>query len=1137
MEITLTQSRCYFSGASPSKFTRKGMLALVLLFFQVVPSQGTVVSPADGKIALSVKSAPLRQVLQEIEQQSQLRFFYSTDQINTRRKVSINFNGPMDQMLDKLFYGTDIFWQIKGRQILLMKKKAVPLQSTAPEKQPGKTPVLPEETSSTTFHPIAKFADVPPPQKIAKGVVKDENGEGLPGVSVLVKGTQRGTITDVDGNYSIEVPNENTVLTFSFVGFVTQELVVGSRASLDVTMLVDNKALNEIVVVGFGTMRKTDLTGSIVTANLEAFKESPNINILQSLKGAIPGLDIGQTNQAGAEPSIQIRGRNTINGNRSVLIILDGIIYNGRLGDINPADIESVNILKDASSKSIYGAQAANGVILITTKSRTQNTKPTITYSTYAATQSPTSNMRLRNGEEKKQIIRDIYYQNAYLGPDYTEQNPNWTFNQTELVPENMRGIEEGTDFDWWDALTNPGFLTDHALTINGSTEKTSYYLSGGFTKQKGFLLNDNYNRSSIRININSEISKWLTVGANTFGSFTDYSGIYPDMEAMKLTSPFVKPTDENGEYLIFPSGATNIINPFLSAQAHNKDVKNRFNGTFYGIVKIPFIEGLEYRLNYSNDYMAESYFNGNQYDANLTGAIQKNNQRRLDLTIDNILSYENRFGDHGVSATIVSGYRNNEFEATSARGTNVSNISLSYNSLQQATIQQISSGGWKETFLYQMGRFNYNYQNTYMLTATMRRDGYSGFSNDNKFAVFPSVGFAWVLSNNSFLQTPKIDHLKIRASYGLNGNMTSRYSSLARVTTSDASRYVFGDGATSMGQSFSSLANNDLRWEKTNGLNFGLDFDLFNNRVSGAIDYYNNTTTDLLWNIVIPQISGFSSISSNVGKIRNTGLEILLSATLLRKKDFEWTVNFNYADNRNKILSLLGEDKNNDGKEDDLPGSNLFIGKSIGTIFDYQIQGIWQMDDEIMTGYYPGAYRIVDQNNDGTITAEHDRVFLGRTEPAYTIGVQSEMKYKNFTFRFFVNTIQGGRDGYLGANIPSNVGSTGNFANLNTFNYDLWSISNPNGKYAVGWSIPQINPTPYYSRSFIRLQDIALAYEFDNSLLKKIGMRNLKMFASGKNLWTITNWDGWDPETGQGVNSNAYPVLKSLSLGLELSF
>ncbi|GAA4446637.1 TonB-dependent receptor [Ravibacter arvi] len=1090
------------------------------------------------KVTLTGRNTSVESIFRTIEKQTGYVFFYDSADIRSK-KISVNLREvSLAEALEKCFAELPLTYRIIGKTIAVRKKdkKTAGRAESTQLTELTAPATLPVQQALSPLQQELKALPLPAFRRIS-GKVTDENGESLPGVNILIKGTQQGTTTDADGNFRIDVQNEGNILVFSFVGYITQEVLAEGRSTLNITLETDNKALQEVVVVGYGTMKKNDLTGSIVTANLNAFKEAPNTNILQSIKGSIPGLTIGQTNQAGAEPSIQIRGRNTINGNAAVLIVLDGIIYNGRLGDINPADIESVNILKDASSKAIYGAQAANGVILITTRSKSKDKKPTITYTTYLATQTPTSRMRLRNAEEKKRIIRDIYYLKSYLGPDYTEPNPAWDFAQTELVPENLKGIENGTDFDWWNALSNPGFLTDHALSLNGATEKTSYYLSGGFTKQKGFLMNDNYRRNSIRINLSTAVTDWLTIGANTFGSFTNYSGIYPNMYAMKLTSPFVKPWDDQGDLVVYPTGATNIINPFLSAQADNKDIKNRFNGTFYGIVKLPFVEGLTYRLNYSNDYLVESYFNSNRYESNLTGFVTKNSQTRLDRTIDNILSYDNRFGDHGISATLVAGYRKNEFESTVGQGSNLSNLSLSYNSLQQATIQQIYSGAWKESFLYQMGRFNYNYRNTYLLTATLRRDGFSGFSQDNKFALFPSVGLAWVLSNHPFLEIPKVDLLKLRASYGLNGNMTSRYSSLARVTTADASKYVFGDGATSLGQSLTSLSNKNLQWEKTKGLNVGLDFGLLNNRIGGSIEYYSTTTTDLLWNIVIPQITGFSSIASNVGKIKNSGLEVILSATPVKSGNFEWNVNANFARNNNKIVSLLGEDKNKDGREDDLTGSNLFIGKSIGTVYHYQIQGIWQLNDEIMTGYYPGAYRVVDQDNDGKITADKDRVFLGRTEPAYSIGLQNEMIYKNFSFRFFINTIQGGKNGYLGENTPANVESTGNFANLNTFNYDLWSVSNPTGKYAVGWSVPQINPTPYYARNFVRLQDVSLAYDLGSAIVNKIGAKHLKVFASGKNLVTLTKWDGWDPETGQGINSDAYPVLKSFTLGLELSF
>ena len=972
-------------------------------------------------------------------------------------------------------------------------------------------------------------------QRGIEGVV-DDGISPLEGVTVMVKGTADETSTDNEGKFQIHA-EEGQVLVFTMVGYVPLEVELNDEDDIKVSLEEDLTGLDEVVVVGYGSMKRSDLTGAVATADIEAFREAPNTNVLQSVKGTVPGLQIGQTNQAGAEPAIEIRGRNTINGNTSALIVIDGIIYNGSLGDLNPQDIESVNILKDASSKAIYGAQAANGVILITTNSGRKMDKPTINYSTYLASQTPTSNMRLRNAQEKKQIIRDIYYTDAFLAPDYTDLNPDWDFSNTELVPENIRGINVGTDYDWWGALTNPGYITDHALTINGGMEKTSYYLSGGFTKQKGFLINDNYKRNSVRINLSTEISEWLTIGANTFGTFTDYSGVYPDMYAMKLTSPFVEPKDENGEYIIYPSGATNIVNPFLNTLADNKDLKKRINGTFYGVVKIPQISGLEYKMNFGNDFLLENYYYGNQYDANLSGLLSKSNKQRYDMTFDNILSYDHRFGDHELSATFVMGYRKNHFESTFGEGTNVSNISLSYNSLEQADIQRIKSEAWSETFLYQMGRVNYNYNDTYMLTATLRNDGFSGFSKNNKSALFPSIGASWVLSNESFVSIPNLEYLKLRGTYGVNGNMTARYSSLARVTADDNSKYVFGDGAgTAAGQSISSLANDNLSWEKTKGVNFGLDFSLFSNRINGNIDYFNTETTDLLWDVTIPEISGFSSIPSNIGRLKNQGVEITLSTAIIRAENFEWDVNLNFARNTNKIISLLGEDKDNDGKEDDLIGSNLFIGKSIGTIYHYEIDGIWQLNDDIMAGYQPGTYRIVDQDGDGKITADNDRVFLGRTEPAYSFGIQSGFTYKNITFRFFINAIQGGKNGYLGANPPANVASTGSFANLNTFNYDLWSVNNPTGKYAAGWTVPQINPTPYYSRSFVRLQDISFAYQFDNSLISKIGIENFKLFVSGKNLLTFTRWDGWDPETGQGINSDAYPVMKSLNIGLELN-
>ncbi len=972
------------------------------------------------------------------------------------------------------------------------------------------------------------------------GKVIDEMGESLPGVSVLLVGTSIGVVTNIDGRYEISVPEEGATLQFSYIGFATQTVEIGNQTVIDITLTQDFSSLEEVVVVGYGTQRKKDLTGAVASADIEAFRESPNVNIMQSLQGSVPGVQIGQVNQAGEEPSISIRGQTTISGNSSPLIVLDGIIFRGRLADINPGDIASIDILKDASSMAIYGAQAANGVILITTKSGKTAKKPTLTYSGSISTQTPTVNARLLNREEVLNKVKDVEYRNAYLAPDYIQPNLDWNFDNSELLPPLRSGVDNGTNYDWWDALTSPGYLTNHQLGISGASEFTSYYISGSHTSQKGFVMNDNFKRTTIRVNIETDITNWLTVGANTFGAFSDHSGVYPNMGALGRTSPLVDPRDENGNLVINHLG-DNIVNPFLNAQADDRELKNRLSGIFYGLIHVPKIEGLTYRINYSNNLNWFEDARSNVYDAGLTGAVYKAHARNLDVTLDNIVTYNKRINDHNINATFLYGFNQIHYTRTYAGGQNVPNLALSYNSLEQAIIREIGSNAWEESLLYQMGRVNYNYKDRYIVTGTLRRDGFSGFSRNNKFAMFPSLGMGWVISEEAFLEGSKFDFLKLRASYGQNGNQAGRYSSLARVSAGDESRYVFGDGApSSPGQSVASLANNNLSWEKTVGLNLGVDFGLFNNKIAGNIEYYQTTTTDLLWNMVLPRMTGFSQIATNLGEVSNSGLEIALQATPIENNDFSWNLNLNFSTNNNKIVTLLGEDEDGDGKEDDLIASGLFIGRSLGTIYNYEIDGLWQVTDDIMDGFSPGNYKIVDQNGDGNISPEEDRVFLGRTEPAYRIGFQNTMRYKNFTFRFFINAIQGGGNRYLGANTTSGIpGTTGTAQNANWFDfYDYWSPNNPDAKYNIPWAPGQINAPRYFSRSFVRLQDISLAYQLRSDFAQQIGVQGLKLFVSGKNILTLTDWDGWDPETGQGIGaSNAFPVMKAYTLGIDVSF
>jgi TonB-linked SusC/RagA family outer membrane protein len=433
------------------------------------------------------------------------------------------------------------------------------------------------------------------------------------------------------------------------------------------------------------------------------------------------------------------------------------------------------------------------------------------------------------------------------------------------------------------------------------------------------------------------------------------------------------------------------------------------------------------------------------------------------------------------------------------------------------------------------MGRINYEFKYKYLVTATIRRDGFSGFSNNNKIALFPSVGFGWVLSEENFLNVSSINQLKLRGSYGANGNLVDRYSSLARLDTYPA--YVFGDGgSTAFGQRVVSLANPNLSWETTTGFNFGLDFGVLRNRLSGSIDYYRTTTNDLLFRVNIPEVTGFNDIMTNVGEIANRGIEVMLNSEIVSVGDFNWNMNFNIASNRNRIVSLLGQDNDGDGVEDDLVASGLFIGQSINTIFDYASAGIIQLGDEVPPGFFVGTHRIVDHNGDRFLDA-NDRVIRGRQEPAYSFGILNEFKYQNFTLRVFINSIQGGKNGYLGRNMPNGGAIGDNIRRNNMYKgVDYWTPSNPGARYRELNQAPALEYIYYGDRSFVRLQDVTLAYSLGQPLVSRIGLQNVKVFASGKNLATWTKWEGWDPETGTGLVAGM-PVMRGISFGLDLSF
>ena len=562
----------------------------------------------------------------------------------------------------------------------------------------------------------------------------------------------------------------------------------------------------------------------------------------------------------------------------------------------------------------------------------------------------------------------------------------------------------------------------------------------------------------------------------------------------------------------------------------------------------------MNYRINYSQNYRTANHDQYNPYGANQTGSGYKNSSINYDWIVDNILTFNNTFNDiHNVNATLLYGVEKRTGSHTNSSARDFVNGSLGYNRLEAGNpeLNSISTGAWQETSLYSMGRVIYNLSNKYLLTATIRRDGFSGFGTKEKIGLFPSVALGWVASEETFIKDNAdwLNYLKVRGSYGSTGRRAvGRYQTLA--TMESGPMYAFGDGGSStIGTYISSMANDELGWETTTGLNLGADFAIIDSKLHGNIEYYNNDTKDILYNIQLPTMTGFNSIATNIGKVHNHGVEFSLTGQIIKSKDLNWEATLNYSRNRNEIVSILGFDNDGDGVEDDLVANRLFIGEPQQVVYDYNIVGMWQLADQeagiIPSGFFPGTYMLEDVSGpdgvpDGVITSADDKKILGYRDPAYRFSIANRVNYKNFSLYVFINSIQGGKNYYLGDDDP--YSGTWRYKEQKTYvnapagSWDYWMPENPNAKYRRLDTPSSYQGYHYTQRNFIRLQDVSLSYTFDKSLISKLDMRSLKLYVSAQNLVTITKWKGWDPETGRGFDPGV-PLMKNFTFGLNVEF
>ncbi len=977
------------------------------------------------------------------------------------------------------------------------------------------------------------------------GEVTETNGLTLPGVTILVKGTTVGTTTNVDGQYTLAGVPENATLVFSFVGMKNQEVEVAGKTTIDVQLENETIGLDEVVAIGYGTQKKKDLTGSIVRMEMDGKEQAANTSLVQALQGYSPGLNASGGSSAGDAGSFSIRGRTSLSASDQPLIVLDGIIYNGSINDLNVNDIQSVDILKDASAAAVYGSRSANGVLVVTSKKGSSG-KPKFTFNAYYGVQglSNTERTNVMNAEQYAVRLVDYYYQQDLY--DWYKTNPTSAegrpvrpdVTDRDLVASYLRTEEEqlnylaGKEVDWVDEVFQTAPIQSYSLSVSGKTDRTNYYLSTSYLDQEGILVNDNYERLTFNGRFESEIADWLTLGFDPTFSHRDYSGLSASAGYALQASPLGNMYDENGNYPVYIAGESYNYHPLGNLLADDNSPRDYFSLVLKGKIEVPWVKGLKYEANYSKTYdfdKTSRYYPTSMADGSKTdgsGYVDNSNQRTW--LLNSLFTYNRTFADkHRLNINYLYSRENVSGDGSYLYAYGFANEILGYNALELGENQEVSTSAYEENTISYMGRVNYSFNNRYLLTATIRRDGFSGFGDNKKFGNFPSLSLGWVISEESFMdKLDWMDFLKLRLSYGVNGNQgIGRYASQSKMGSVST---VF-DGSTAVGLYAYSLGNADLGWEKTASFNIGVDFNLFDNRISGAIDAYNAKTTNVLVQRSIPRTTGNSSVWTNIGGIENNGIEASLVTENIRTRDFKWKTAFAFSLVRNKITKLY------DDVTEDL-GNSWFVGEPISTIYGYVNDGVWQEEDlfngTIMEGYYPGQFKVRDLSDDGEITAEKDRKILGTTDPNYRISMNNILTYKNFTFSFFLNSIQGGNNYYLGGNSGAVVaGATDDAYRLNrTAIRDYWRPDRPVNNAPGIYYNPKRNPGVYQSKSFVRLQDVSFGYTFDKSLLSALRVDNLKVYVSGKNLYTWTNWSGWDPETGS-------PMMRSVVAGVNISF
>jgi TonB-linked SusC/RagA family outer membrane protein len=987
-------------------------------------------------------------------------------------------------------------------------------------------------------------------QSVSGKITSSEDGQGIPGVSVVVKGTNKGTTSDASGNYKLAVTT-NAKLSFSAVGFISQDVEVGNKTTIDLKMVSDIQSLSEVVVVGYGSQKKSQLTGAISSVTAKQITEMPLTNIGQALQGRVAGVDVSQSgSKPGGVPKILIRGRRSFNAGNDPLYVVDGIPLSAGYEDLNPNDVESLEILKDASSTAIYGARGANGVVLIKTKRGSPKGKTTVTYDGYAGSSQVLDKIRLFTGSEFQEYVREAYRATGLYNDATGKSVPSGTSDPAADAkvavlggdPSVAEGISSGRNTDWQSLILQSGFQQNHTIGIQGGNDKTQFYISAGYFNDNGISKGLDFSRYSLRANIDHQVNKALRVGVSSYMMNVVRNGASLNPYGFTLQqNPLANPYNTDGTMKFAPTNDALLTNPLAEivdgAQVDNIKRYRIFNSVY---ASVNILDGLNYRVNFGPDVTISRLgrfvgaFTNAQKGGNATAS--SDSQFGFNWTLENIVSYSKSINKvHNFNLTALQSIQRDNFEASGIGVSGVPAESQQFYSVGSAgTVSNYGSLLSEWTINSYMARLIYDYKEKYMVTATLRRDGSSRFGENTKYGTFPGIAAAWNISSEPFMKDAGfVDLLKLRVSYGSVGNQgVAPYQTQGLL---GRTAYAWNNNPA-YGYRPSTIGNPDLKWETSTSKNVGLDFNLWRGRVQGSLEFYQTNTTDLLLSDYLPGSTGFSSVTRNVGETQNTGFELSVGTVNIDKGGFKWTSDITFMKNTEKIVSLYN------GAKDDI-GNKWFIGQPLSVIYDLKKAGIWQTseaDQAKAFGSSVGQIKVVDTNNDGKINAD-DRQILGSDIPDWSGGITNRFSYKGFD----VSVVLFARIGQMivsGFHRDLNQ-LAGRYQQMKV---DYWTPNNPTNEFPQPKSnqeFPVNNGAIInYDGSFVKLRNINFGYTFSPKIAQKMGMESLRLFSSIQQpyIWSSyrSKYNGVDPETQtQIVERNVTPAISIMTFGLNVKF